>query len=501
MVAYNSEGYIAETIKSIVNQTEKNIQLIIRNNGSTDNTDKICRKFMQKDERIIYLQNKVNLITDDGIPYPERGFWPQFAGEYVSMVDSDDLLAPQYAQEMYRIAKSSNADIVVAGTTMFEDQTKRIVTQRIPPALVTTDMSDIAQQFPDLYGSFRPVWGKLYRTAFFEQYYDFAWRKPQWLTNGMDTYTSLGYLMRCQKLVSLDKALHFYRIRQKSAFHAATIETKRIKAGEVLYQRGLECLEGLHIATTQNREYLAAVYWGHQLDLLQLLDRSTEMSVEAKLDFLEALVNEPLLITLTSSEANFAAVYGRIKESLDKMKADAAIDILSAKHFLSRLDYSRQQQEQPSPLSGLILLSAIADASNIGRFGWQLLKKSRDSLSTGAARLLRLSQSELMELLNDCQKLRSFILEAEAWPQAEQIENSLQQALEANATEQAIQAINDITAISPLNPMSLYFRICFAYVAGDIAFAQLMASTAHVFWPENEAIGQIYHDVWQIDEA
>ena len=45
--------------------------------------------------------------------------------------------------------------------------------------------------------------------------------------------------------------------------------------------------------------------------------------------------------------------------------------------------------------------------------------------------------------------------------------------------------------------MSLYFRIYFAYLAGDKAFARLIACAAYVFWPDNKDIEQIYTDVWR----
>lgn len=500
MMAYNSENYIAETIRSVLNQTEPNIQLLIRNNGSTDNTEKICRQFQKKDKRIIYLHNQVNMLSDEGKHYPDRSFWPtHFAGEYVSMIDSDDLLAPQFTKEMYQAAKSIDADIVIAGTTMFEDKSKRIMTQRIPPSIIAKDMRFLAESFSELYGSLRPVWGKIYRTEFFEQFYDFAWNKPEWMSNGMDTYASLGYLMSCQRLVALNKSLHFYRMRQQSAFQAKKVDTYRIKAGKILYDRGFACIEKLQISTFQNKQYLASVYWGHQLDLLQLLDQTTEMTTKEKLNFIETLVNEPMIGELLTNQSNFQTIYERIKQSLQTTFTNK--DCVEAEqypnHFLNRLYHITQQSEQQqNQLSGMILLSVVADEKNGQRFGWQLLEKYKKILSAGIKQMLLLPDEKKKALLNDPVKLREFILQIDQNQKVQELELFLQQALEAEEIEQAIASLNAISAISPLNVMSLYFRIYFAYLAGDIAFARLIACAAKVFWPDHSEIKQIYKDIW-----
>mgnify|MGYP006922448761 CR=1 FL=1 len=54
---------------------------------------------------------------------------------------------------------------------------------------------------------------------------------------------------------------------------------------------------------------MASVYWGHQLDLLQLLDQTTEMTTKEKLNFIETLVNEPMIGELLTNQSNFQTIY------------------------------------------------------------------------------------------------------------------------------------------------------------------------------------------------
>ena len=130
------------------------------------------------------------------------------------------------------------------------------------------------------------------------------------------------------------------------------------------------------------------------------------------------------------------------------------------------------------------------------RFGWQLLEKYKKILSAGIKQMLLLPDEKKKALLNDPVKLREFILQIDQNQKVQELELFLQQALEAEEIEQAIASLNAISAISPLNVMSLYFRIYFAYLAGDIAFARLIACAAKVFWPEHSEIKQIYKDIW-----
>ena len=55
---YNSEEFITETIESIINQSYKNLEIILINDGSTDNNKQICRKYLDKDSRIIYIEKE-----------------------------------------------------------------------------------------------------------------------------------------------------------------------------------------------------------------------------------------------------------------------------------------------------------------------------------------------------------------------------------------------------------------------------------------------------------
>ncbi len=485
MLAYNGERYIDATIKSVLQQSETSWQFVICNNGSTDGTDKICKRYAKKDHRIVYFANAENMKTNEGISYPERAFWPTFEGKYIAMLDSDDLLDKNFARLMLKAAKTAQADMVVCGCYMFEDGSGRIISQRIPPFIQTDDMQAIGSKFPELYGPLRTIWGKIFRRDFFEQYYNFAWLKPQWMHNGMDTFTVLGYLEKCTTFVSIDKPLYQYRMRQDSLFFATKVDPTRIKAGEVLYQRGLHCIEQLSIASEENKNYLQSVYWGHMADLLRLLPKASQMSQEDKLHFIETILQQEHLAQLFAAEQNFAVMAQAINDVLQTIISEDSY----SSSYLYRLIYGHKQcQNEQHLLSFSIFLSALCDSENPYRWGSFYLKEPWARLSKGEQHFLQLSSAEQVKWLQRPLELRHYLAQYADENYLQQQKAQLFNALEQHDITQAIDNLNRIAAENPLDREGLYFRILLAYQTNDMAYAQMLADTAILFWSDDEDI-------------
>lgn len=105
---YNAEKYLNECIESIVNQTYKNIEIILINDGSFDNSSKICDKWQKKDERIIVL-NKEN----EGVAKTIAKGIQICTGDYITFSDSDDYVSNNFIEKMFDAVNISEADIAV----------------------------------------------------------------------------------------------------------------------------------------------------------------------------------------------------------------------------------------------------------------------------------------------------------------------------------------------------------------------------------------------------
>ena len=108
MTVYNQENFIKYIYSSIINQQLKEIEIIVIDDHSTDNSSKIINKFMEKDKRIIYMKNKVN----KGAFYSRNKGVLISKGEYILIIDPDDLLLNEILKKSYEIANYYNLDIV-----------------------------------------------------------------------------------------------------------------------------------------------------------------------------------------------------------------------------------------------------------------------------------------------------------------------------------------------------------------------------------------------------
>lgn len=110
---YNSQNYLEKCIKSLLNQTLKDIQIILINDGSTDNSEKIIKSF--DDERIVYISK-----DNEGIGKTRNLGIDKATGEFLAFVDSDDYLNEHFCEYMYQKAVNDDCDLVVCD--FFEDR-------------------------------------------------------------------------------------------------------------------------------------------------------------------------------------------------------------------------------------------------------------------------------------------------------------------------------------------------------------------------------------------
>jgi glycosyltransferase involved in cell wall biosynthesis len=111
---YNSSKYITRCIESILNQSFKKFELILVDDGSTDDSFSICMKYAKNDERIILLQK------ENGGQGTARNMGLDIAkGEYIGFVDSDDFINREMYSIMYNSCINNNAELSICGYNTF----------------------------------------------------------------------------------------------------------------------------------------------------------------------------------------------------------------------------------------------------------------------------------------------------------------------------------------------------------------------------------------------
>jgi glycosyltransferase involved in cell wall biosynthesis len=115
---YNVENYLQKCLDSILNQTYSNIEIILVNDGSTDESEAIIKSFVAS------YPNKIKYISKEngGLNYARRDGFLLSEGEYVAFIDSDDVIAPKYIEILKQTLDKDASDIAMCGHIGFKDK-------------------------------------------------------------------------------------------------------------------------------------------------------------------------------------------------------------------------------------------------------------------------------------------------------------------------------------------------------------------------------------------
>ena len=153
---YNTEKYLEKCLTSLATQTLKDIEIIIVNDGSPDNSDKIISKFTKKHPNFKSYKKENGGLSD------ARNYGIKKAtGDYLGFIDSDDYAEKNMFEALYNKAISNNFDITVCDIYLEEKGAKKVIS-----SLVFNDINkeEIKEQMVNIYPA---VWNKLYKKDLF----------------------------------------------------------------------------------------------------------------------------------------------------------------------------------------------------------------------------------------------------------------------------------------------------------------------------------------------
>ena len=248
---YNTKPYLPQCIESVLNQTYSELEYIIVDNGCTDGSSELLQDYAEQDKRIHLIRYEEN----------QRGFWWKVvreiaAGQYVTLLDSDDWWEPNYLETLVSIAEETDADMVCTGTRMHIIATGETSERSVAGRLILAP-KEYAPGFPYYHAFLRTTWGKVFRMRVFRkaEIPDFA---ALGLTYGGDTLSSFAVLRKANRLVIDNSVLHHYRIHPKSVSYQYT--PSRFDSDVYLHNDALDFLSAYGPISEQNRKFLAAVY-------------------------------------------------------------------------------------------------------------------------------------------------------------------------------------------------------------------------------------------------
>ena len=206
---YNVELYIEQCLKSIFNQTLKNIQVIIVNDGSTDKSETVINKFIGKYDNVEYINQK-----NQGVSISRNTALKYVKGEYVLFVDPDDYLAEDCIEKMYKKANNIDADIVISGYKKVFDDTIAGIDEDIILELNHNNIYEgkmLAEKMLELEIS-GYLWDKLFKKSFLDKY-DFGFEPKRYV---QDWYPVFKQIYHSRRVGIINEPLYYYRQRGTS---------------------------------------------------------------------------------------------------------------------------------------------------------------------------------------------------------------------------------------------------------------------------------------------
>lgn len=163
---YNAEKYLEECIESVINQTYKNLEIILVDDGSTDESGKICDKYATIDERIKVIHEKngcVSIARNAGMDIA--------TGNYIMFIDADDYYEKNACEKLYNEIKEKNADYVIGNYIHIEPNGEKWR----EPLFDTEEYGNFKVSIKDYKKSFfvmnSVVWNKIYKREFLEKFH------------------------------------------------------------------------------------------------------------------------------------------------------------------------------------------------------------------------------------------------------------------------------------------------------------------------------------------
>ena len=208
MAAYNAEKTIKRAIDSCVNQTYSDIEIIVVDDGSVDNTTKIVEDMAYFDSRIKLIKHSTNL----GVGVAKRTGIKAINGEAMTFCDSDDLLKPDCIMTLVNEMKASNVDVIGSGMIV-TDEHLNVIKEKIPERKLLVGGNKFKSNTADTMRYMAPMLIKSH-----------LWKKAEQSDRTFieDTQTLIQILYYANAVLTIPYAGYYYTQNPKSLCHTCS---------------------------------------------------------------------------------------------------------------------------------------------------------------------------------------------------------------------------------------------------------------------------------------
>lgn len=202
---YNSEDKLERCVKSVLDQTYKDFEVLLIDDGSKDGSLKICEKFATEDERVRVISKE-----NEGVSATRNRGIDLAKGEYIQFLDSDDYIAPDMMELLVTRMEETKADVVVSGYTEIRAEGRKDI---LPGYAGSCNVTELQQEYPNIFGIviLNAIWNKMYRRDRIQ-----GIRFHEDISLGEDLIFNLEYLKKSGNLSFIQSPLYRYDIREES---------------------------------------------------------------------------------------------------------------------------------------------------------------------------------------------------------------------------------------------------------------------------------------------
>ena len=198
---YNMEKYLEKCMDSLVNQTLEDIEIIVVNDGSTDNSLKILKKYKRKHPDKIVIINQEN----QGISSARNNGIDIATGKYIGFVDSDDYIKYDMFEKLYNKIEKTKSDIVVCNYKKYFMKNEEFIDVDMVKNINKNNIFEEPTILNNIY--FAP-WNKLYKRSLFEDIRFPIQKKYE------DINAILKVFFKAKKIDKISESLYLYRINE-----------------------------------------------------------------------------------------------------------------------------------------------------------------------------------------------------------------------------------------------------------------------------------------------
>ncbi|HFI0795947.1 TPA: glycosyltransferase family 2 protein [Streptococcus suis] len=219
---YNVENYLRQCLDSIIRQTYQHLEIILIDDASTDTSTAICQEYVNKDKRIRMIRVPSNL----GVSNSRNLGLENMTGEFVTFVDSDDYLNTDMIEQLYQLAITEQADIVLGDYYRFIEENGNFLIHNYEDFYETLSFEDYLDRvFTGATDNYITVWGKLFKSSLFQK--DYPIRFPSLQHSNEEQQVTHLLFLKSEKTVYLSYAGYCWRKRLNS-LTSSTINLKHV---------------------------------------------------------------------------------------------------------------------------------------------------------------------------------------------------------------------------------------------------------------------------------